>query len=131
MLKDLEAEKDVVASKAIDAYFRLKTDHYRFAGTYVMNTSPALYEDDTFSLSQNVYRFLGERFEASFVGSTFMADAYSMYLREYPPAPYNVFAQEFIRLSKQMYGGREGRRRRNSSGNPLSLVEGITPRALV
>lgn len=131
LLNDLDTEKDVVASKAIDAYFRLKADHYRFAGTYVMNTSPALYEDDDFSLSQNVYRFLREKFEASFVGSIFMADAYSMYLREYPSAPYNVFAQEFIQRAKQMYGGRDVRKRRNGSGNPLSLVEGIAPRAFV
>lgn len=90
-----------------------------------MNSAPVLYQDDEYSLSSKIQKFLYEKFDACFIGGEFMEDIYSLFTQEHGDIPYHVFAREFTRLAGQMYKARDSRKRRNGVGNPISFMEGI------
>jgi len=132
LLQALALERDAVASKAIDAYVRLRQNHYRFAGQYELNSAPVLYQfSEGGDMAYKIRRFLYENYEACFIGETYAADAHALYCRLYGDVPYNSFAKVFKSQAVQQFGARETRRRRDGGKDPVSCLTGMRPRVIL
>lgn len=131
LLQALALERDAVASKAIDAYVRLRQNHYRFAGQYELNSAPVLYQfSEGGDMAHKIRKFLYENYEACFIGETYAADAHALYCRLYGDVPYNSFAKVFKSQAVQQFGARETRRR-DGGKDPVSCLTGMRPRVML
>ena len=126
MLGKLLNEMDAVASRAIAAYFNLRTDHYRFSGSFYPNQ----FTNDEYGLRDSippgaVLEFLRTRVVADPSGVVFVSDAYEQFAKQYPFAQYLPFSKEFQGLVHPMFGTRRGRMRKPGEPNAASCIHGI------
>lgn len=106
MLDCLKTEKPAIASKALDAYFRLRKNHYNFSGNYVVN-STLLYPENYMESSEImplVYNFLMNYFEKDSEGLIAIESAYSLFLQEVSNQyTEKMFSSAFQRLAEELY----------------------------
>lgn len=106
LLDCLKTEKPAIASKALDAYFRLRKNHYNFSGNYVVN-STLLYPENYMESSEImplVYNFLMNYFEKDSEGLIAIESAYSLFLQEVSNQyTEKMFSSAFQRLAEELY----------------------------
>lgn len=119
----LKLELSAIATKAIAAYGKLVQNHYHFAGDYRPNTIVGLTCDG--DMRGCVIEFLQRYFVADENGVTFMEDAYNLFIELYGSIPENVFSKLFSEYAAGMYHTTKHKKRRVSTGNPISCIMGI------
>ena len=129
LLERLKLERDVVASKAIAAYWRLRDRSYRFSGDYVINSGFFLFDDSDprdVDLRPAIQAFLLQNFEATpcFEG-VFVSDAHRLFTQLVAPIPLNQFGAEFGNATIGILNARKERRRKPGETNPTSYIAGI------
>lgn len=129
LLDRLKEEKPAIASKALDAYFRLRDNHYKFAGDYAVNSS-LLYPDDLLGgaeITPFVYNFLMNYFEKDPGGQVAVGDAYEMFSREISNQfTEKMFSASFQRMAEEIYGANKTRSYHDGKyKNARSTIEGI------
>ena len=128
LLEKLGGERDAVATKAIDAYFHLRSNNYAFAGDYRLNSASVLYEEG--GLQQDVAAavdaFVWNSFEPNESGGVFVADAHAAFVSRWGVVALNVFGQLFQESAERIWGASKTRKRRPGETNPTSLMMGIT-----
>lgn len=129
LLDRLKEEKPGIASKALDAYFRLRDNHYKFAGDYVMNSS-LLYPDDILGGSEitpMMYNFLMNYFEKDPNGQVAVGEAYEVFSREVSSQfTEKMFSSAMQRLAEEIYGASKTRSYHDGKyPNARSTIEGI------
>lgn len=127
LLDDLAPEKDGVASNAISAYYRLRNKNYIFAGDYALNSDAVIYQsvDRRYLSPELAFQFLRAYYVADPDSYVFVADAYEEFCQLYQLEPtLAVFGKCFADAAKQ-FGGTPDRKRRNSTGNPISCILGL------
>ncbi len=119
LLEKLLPERDAVASKAIEAYFRLVANHYRFAGEYLPNECVPF---DGMSSNRippgAVEEFLLRDFTPCEDGLVFVNDIHTEFKQWYPNAPINSFSREFGQLAAAHFGS--ARIRTHKPGEPYA-----------
>lgn len=132
LLDDLAPEKDGVASKAISAYYRLRNKNYIFAGDYALNSDAVIYQsaDRRYLSPELAFQFLRAYYVADPDSYVFVADAYEEFCQLYQLEPtLAVFGKCFADAAKQL-GGIPDRKRRSSTGNPISCILGLRHRSM-
>lgn len=129
LLDRLKAEKPAIASKALDAYFQLRNNHYKFSGDYVIN-SALLYPDDLLGspeITPLVYNYLLSYFEKDPEGLVAIEPAYEVFSQEVSNQfTEKMFSSVFQRLAEEIYGA--NRIRSYHGGrykNARSSMEGV------
>ena len=128
ILNKLALERDAVVSKSIDAYFRLRGNHYIFAGNYALNADATVFQNmgRQHISPELVFQFVCNSFEAAPGMVVYVADAYAQFCRRYQVEPsLAVFGKYFGDSASRRFGGISERKRRTSDGNPISCVSGI------
>ena len=107
LLSLMKAEKPAIAVKALDAYARLRNNHYVFSGNYAVNP-PMLYPEQSVvcsGITPLVYNFLIRSFEQASGELVAVETAYDMFMREVSDLfSYKMFSSEFQRLAEEIYG---------------------------
>lgn len=129
LLDRLKKEKPAIASKVLDAYFRLRDNHYKFAGDYAIN-SCVLYPDDVFGgdeITPMLYNFMVNRFEKDPNGEVAVGEAYEVFSREVSNQfSEKMFSSAMQRLAEEIYGASKTRSYHNGKYlNARSTIEGI------
>lgn len=127
LLEKLRGERDAVATKAIDAYFHLRSNNYAFAGDYRLNSASVLYEEGGLQqdMAEAVDAFVWNGFEPSENGGVFVADAHAVFVSRWGAVALNVFGQLFLESAERIWGASKTRKRRFGESNPTSFVNGI------
>jgi len=129
LLEKLKAEKPAIASKALDAYCRLKKNHYNFSGHYEINAS-VMDSDailDVPEITRLVYDFLMNRCEKAMDGLVAIETAYELFAREVSDQfTEKMFSSAFQSLAEEMYGAHHVRSYHNGIyKNARSSMKGI------
>ena len=128
LLEKLKIERDAVASRAIDAYFRLCRNNYIFSGNYTLNSpavigQPAQYQCIT---PEFVDQYVRRYYRPVADGRVFVSDAHADFCMRFEcnPDPA-LFGKLFIEAANRCYGVAHERKRRITGGNPISCVVGL------
>ena len=128
LLDRLKLERDAVASKAMDAYFRLCQANYVFAGDYALNLPAAVgrpVQCQYMSIAL-VDQYVRTCYEPSPSGRVFVSDAYADFCLKSGSDPDSaLFGKYFIEAAGRCFGAAHERRRRVPGGNPISSVVGL------
>ena len=129
LLDRLKKEKPAIASKVLDAYFRLRDNHYKFAGDYAIN-SCVLYPDDVFGgdeITPMLYNFMVNHFEKDPNGKVAVGEAYDVFSREVSNQfSEKMFSSAMQRLAEEIYGASKTRSYHDGKyPNARSTIEGI------
>ena len=133
-VNQLAGEADAIASKAIQAYLRLRANHYRFAGDYYINKmDDAPYNSNVapVSVESSIRDFMVKNYAQCPEGQegvVFIEDAYEKFDKLHPGLPVNTFSQHFVELAKTIFQGIKGRKRKPGCKNPQSCVFGMIGR---
>lgn len=107
LLDQLKAEKPAIASKALEAYIRLRKNHYKFSGDYAINSS-LMFPDDLFGSSDItpfVYNFLKNFYEKDPNGMVAISSAYELFSQWVSNQfTEKMFSSAFQRFSEELYG---------------------------
>lgn len=126
LLRIFEAEKPGIAWQALQAYFNLRRNSYRFTGDYTMN---AVVADGDFydagNVPQKVIDFVRRNYKKQSDGVVYMEEAYMRFVPSYGEVPYNYFASLFIQMTSQLLGATKGRKYKPDAENATSCVKGI------
>lgn len=128
LLDKLKLERDAVASKAMDAYFRLRQNNYVFAGEYPLNLSAAVGRSVQcqYLTPELVDQYVRACYEPSPSGRVFVSDAYTDFCLKSGSNPDRaLFGKYFIEAASRCFGTAHERKRRVPSGNPVSSVVGL------
>ena len=127
LLERFKQEREAIAYQAIQAYYRLVRNHYRFSGDYPINdvVNDNLSNSVKQSTEASIFNFLRNYYCTDPSSGVFVSDAHALFQQHYFPIPLNVFSQVFTQTAKQIYGTIKRRQRRESATNPLSFIEGI------
>lgn len=123
LLDKLKLERDAVASKAIDAYFRLRQNNYVFAGEYPLNLPTAVGRSVQcqYLTPELVDQYVRTCYEPSPNGRVFILDAYTDFCLKSGSNPDRaLFGKYFIEAAGRCFGAVHERKRRVPDGNPLS-----------
>lgn len=123
----LKGERDGIASKAVQAYFRLRQRGYAFSGEYVVN-DPRIFPEiavpnDPFDLLEE---YIMNRFQQSKDGLLSMAQVYDDFCERIGLVERHKFTTAFLKLAKRVYGAESHRGRPNGETNAVSCVKGIS-----
>lgn len=133
LLDRLKAEKAAIASKALEAYIRLRKNHYKFSGDYAINSS-LMFPDDLFGSSDItpfVYNFLKNFYEKDPNGMVAISSAYELFSQWVPNQfTEKMFSSAFQRFSEELYGAEHTRSYHNGEfRNARSSMKGIRLKA--
>lgn len=132
LLEKLKAERDVVATLAIDAYYRLRKNHYIFAGDFPMNAIEPLFNQQSAALLPDLMMaFVKQYFEPAKNGIVYVFDAYSLFQKtNHIPVSLPQFGNYFGNAASQLYNAVSSRGRRSKNANPTSCLLGIKKKEL-
>ncbi len=128
LLDKLKLERDAVASKAMDAYFRLRQNKYVFAGEYPLNLPAAVGRpvQGQYMTPELVDQYLRTCYEPAPSGRVFISDAYADFCLKSDSNPDPaLFGKYFIEAASRCFGTAHERKRRVPSGNPVSSIVGL------
>lgn len=130
LLERLKPERDIIASKAIAAYWQLRNRAYRFSGLYEINSGSFLVEEFNpldADLQPVIRAFLLDHFEAApYDTGLFMSDIHDMFMSVAAPIPLNKFGAVFGSMAIGLFNARKERKRKTGDINATSFVAGIT-----
>lgn len=119
-------EKDAIATKAIQYYFRLRQNHYIFAGDYELNSGDFLNNECENNNETKIDCFIKKCFEADRNSELFISDIYALFLELFDSdIKLNSFSQIFFNKAKALFNCNKSRKRKNTNSNPTSLITGI------
>ena len=129
LLDHLKAEKPAIATKALDAYFQLRRNHYCFSGNYEINSS-FLYPDDLLGdtdITPLVYNFLLKNFERDPAGLVAIQSAYELFIQNTSTkVTEKMFSSVFHRLAMELFGANKTRSYHSGTyQNARSSIAGI------
>lgn len=129
LLDHLKAEKPAIASKALEAYIRLRKNHYKFSGDYAINSS-LMFPDDLLGSSDItplVYNFLKNCYEKDPNGMVSISSAYELFSQLVSNQfTEKMFSSVFQRFSEELYGAEHTRSYHNGEfKNARSSMKGI------
>ena len=127
LIDKLNAEKDAIATRAVQYYWDLVGRNYDFEGDYNMNSSQGILQNvgESKDVEASIYQFLQCRFEPSDDEGIFTDDAHNLFINKYGYIDKKHFSNHFSFLSQQLFGAQKVRRRRPSATNPISYILGI------
>lgn len=133
LLDRLKAEKPAIASKALEAYFRLRKNHYKFSGDYAINSS-LMFPDDlsgSSDITPLVYNFLKNFYEKDPNGMVAISSAYELFSQWVSNQfTEKMFSSVFQRFSEELYGAEHTRSYHNGEfKNARSSMKGIRLKA--
>lgn len=130
LLERLKPERDLIASKAIAAYWQLRSRAYRFSGLYEINSGSFLVEDFNpldVDMQPVIRNFLLGHFEAaSYDTGLFMSDIHEMFVSMVAPIPLTRFGSLFGNMAIGLFNARRTKKHRTSKETSTSYLEGIT-----
>ena len=119
-------EKDAIATKAIQYYFRLRQNHYIFAGDYELNSGDFLNNECENNNETKINYFIENYFEPDRNSELFISDIYTLFLELCDSdIKLNSFSQIFFNKAKALFNCNKSRKRKNTNSNPTSLITGI------
>lgn len=119
-------EKDAIVTKAIQYYFRLKQNHYIFAGDYELNSGDFLNNECENNSETKIDCFIKKCFEADRNSELFISDIYALFLELFDSdIKLNSFSQIFFNKAKALFNCNKSRKRKYPGSNPTSLITGI------
>lgn len=127
LILKLKAERDAIATIAVQYYFDLVRHNYKFEGAYIMNESTGILQNasDNKDVDVNVYKFLRLFFELSENDGIFTDDAHKLFINEFGYIDKKHFSTHFCEMAYELFGATKERRRRNPNSNPISYISGI------
>lgn len=130
LLERLKPERDLIASKAIAAYWQLRNRAYRFSGLYEINSGSFLIEDFNpleVDLQPVIRNFLLNHFEAApYDTGLFMSDIHEMFVSMVTPIPLTRFGALFGNMAVGLFSARRTKKHKTSKETSTSYLEGIT-----
>lgn len=129
LLERLKYERDLVASKAISAYWALRNRAYRFSGDYAINSGSFLVDAHSpfdADLLPVVRAFLLNNYQsASYDSGLFLADIHEMFQSTVAPIPLNRFGLMFGNMAVGLLNAHKERKRKPGDSNATSYIAGI------
>ena len=127
LILKLKAERDAIATIAVQYYFDLVRHNYKFEGEYIMNESTGILQNasDNKDVDVNVYKFLRMFFEFSENDGIFTDDAHKLFINEFGYIDKKHFSTHFCEMAHELFCTTKERRRRNPNSNPISYISGI------
>lgn len=119
----LYAERDVIVSKAITAYMKLRQRDYRFSGDFRLNEVVDGGGGD--SLDSKIFLFIRENLIVCEGGVVFAEDLHAAYVKSSGYIPINDFSQRFNRIAIEEFPVKKARKRRPGAPNAISCFIGI------
>lgn len=131
LLTKLQSEQDAIVADALEAYWTLVANNYRFAGNFQLNEMFATIKNTgisntegaiaTFLQSNCVY---GEEFEV------FVEDLYAAFVAQFGPAlvPDNQFSAKVLEVCRTIgldTVQKGQKKRKGGQGNPIARLKGI------
>ena len=132
LIERLKCERDAVASKALSAYWQLRSRAYRFSGVYELNSGSFLLDGPMGSdmdLQPVVRAFLMDNFvSAGYDSGLFLSDIYDLFSATGIVMPFTKFATLFGNAAIGFLNARKERKRKPGDVNPTSYLSGIALR---
>lgn len=129
----IPSERAVIVSRAMEAYFRLRRNHYRFAGNFALN-APALFVgcemDAMADVSVQMAVFLQRFFEPDADGLVGIEEACNLFAAHFSTMTSSRFSAKFTPMAMQTYDCMHVRARLNGEKNPRSCLKGIRLKAI-
>lgn len=129
LLDKLKTERSAIAFKAMQAYYNLVQNKYRFAGSYQPNTAPVLYAQNSGNmtdLSSAIYGFAMNYLQADKEGIVFMEDALNVFMEQYGiEITAQAFSSRFEDAVGQLFHAPKARKRKSGEPNAKSCFAGI------
>lgn len=127
LLEKMKSERSAIAYKAIQAYYRLRKNQYKFSGDYVVN-SAACFADGVFAtnIETAVHAFVRMTYERGDEGDYIcIADAYEQFQVCHGSVSQSLFSQNFFRFAEELYGGQKIRSRMGQYANARWCIQGM------
>ncbi len=127
LLKKLRAEKDGIAARAIEAFFRLKANNYIFPGEYRLNEIflNSRNREPVYSVNSCISNFIRDNIVADPNTGVFTSKAHEAFERQYGAIPFNSFSQYYNEAVADTYTVEKMRKRMAGEKNPVSYFKGI------
>lgn len=127
LLEKLKYEQSVIIKKALEAYFRLRENHYIFSGNYELNSAQVLYQNNDIGadVKSAIYSFLRNEFVACDESGVFTQDAYNAFVNKYGFIHINLFSPNFAHYAEEIFRAQKARARQEGNKNPISYIKGI------
>lgn len=132
LLEKLKSERAAIAYKAIQAYYRLRSNRYQFSGNYVVNSADCFADSSTATSTEAaVYAFVRTTYEQGGENDFIcIADAYEQFQVCHGSVSQSLFSQYFNRFSEELYGGRRSRSRMGKYLNARWCIQGMRTKAV-
>ena len=125
LIHQLTAEFDGIATKIINAYFRLVRANYVFSGEYPINEVVDTCDINP-NLSMNIYNFVKCYFEKKDDAFVFTQTAYEAFINHYNSYCDKLeFSQFFKKYAFDIYAVSPARRREYANANPKHGIKGL------
>lgn len=126
MLEKLMAERDAVASKALDAYYRLREREYIFPCSFPLNAVPGMSARNDVDLLPLIADFLMHDYEPADNGLVFCEDVRSRFVeRNGWDISLPVFGKHLQIAAAELFDAHSDRKRREPGSNPTSCIVGM------
>lgn len=119
-------ERDAIVTKAINAYFRLVDNGYKFAGDYHPNEIISATETNDLDYTLQIYEFTKNKFITNENGIVFVEDAFNLFCEIFNGISKNDFSHCFKQFANDIFSAKKDRKRKAGFGNPLSCLTGIS-----
>lgn len=133
LLTRLSAELDAIVTRAINTYFILRADHYRFAGDYPINgflaNMGAYIMNDEPDTDSYITAFIRNNYIADPVGTVYTEEALTLFKQIYSLSDSSIDRAFFVNFSDmvcQMFQAKKTRKRKMGEKNPQACIEGIS-----
>ncbi|MBR3999638.1 MAG: hypothetical protein IKI93_15010 [Clostridia bacterium] len=127
LLKKLRSEKDGIAARAMEAFFRLKVNNYIFSGEYRLNGIflNSRNREPVYSVNSCISNFIRDNIVADPNTGVFTSKAHEAFERQYGAIPFNSFSQYYNEAVADTYDVEKMRKRMSGEKNPVSYFKGI------
>ncbi len=127
LLKKLLAEKDGIAARAMEAFFRLKANNYIFPGEYRLNEifMNGMGNEPVYSVDSCIERFVIDYLMAAPEAGVYTSDAHKAFEAKFGAIPFQSFSQYYNSAVTRIYNAVKTRKRMEGEKNPVSYYKGV------
>lgn len=124
-LDEILSEKDAIITKALNAYFYLVDNRYKFSGTYLPNEVVMNNSMCSVDYKAIIYTFVAEHLTADPDGVVYTCIAHEKYVNLYGYISVNEFSHWFCTFAIERFNVKKDRKRMDGGLNPISCLVGV------
>ena len=127
LLKKLLNEKEGIAARAMEAFFRLRDNNYIFPGTYRLNEifANGMGNEPVYSVENCIERFVVDCLMSAPETGVYTSEAHKAFEAQFGTIPFNSFSQYYNSAVTRIHNAVKMRKRMEGEKNPVSYYKGV------